>query len=171
MDYAKLANGSCIRAARWFSPLKPLSGVIQITGKSPRANANCTYSRWPRGPDRAQHEPAARAGPVRQAAGNASPLMERATESELLSTPKSIGPEAGMQFDATLTQSSLRPVRRLCWHGIRTALVIIIALLIAIAATMIAASRVERLAAWLLAPYLLWVTYATTINIGVVAMN
>lgn len=57
------------------------------------------------------------------------------------------------------------------WHGTRTALVIIIALLIAIAATMITASRVERLAAWLLAPYLLWVAYATTINIGVVAMN
>jgi tryptophan-rich sensory protein len=36
---------------------------------------------------------------------------------------------------------------------------------------MIAASRVERLAAWLLAPYLLWAAYATTINIGVVAMN
>jgi translocator protein len=44
-------------------------------------------------------------------------------------------------------------------------------LLIAIAETMIAASRVERLAAWLLAPYLLWTAYATTINIGVVAMN
>ena len=57
------------------------------------------------------------------------------------------------------------------WHGTRTALVIIMALLIAIAATLIAASRVERLAAWLLAPYLLWVAYATTINIGVVAMN
>jgi benzodiazapine receptor len=57
------------------------------------------------------------------------------------------------------------------WHGIRTALVIIIGLFVAIAATMVTASRVERLAAWLLAPYLLWVAYATTINIGVVAMN
>jgi tryptophan-rich sensory protein len=57
------------------------------------------------------------------------------------------------------------------WHGTRTALVIIVALLIAIAATMLTASRVDRLAAWLLAPYLLWVAYATTINIGVVAMN
>lgn len=57
------------------------------------------------------------------------------------------------------------------WHGTRAALVIIIALMVAIAATMVAASRVERLAAWLLAPYLLWVAYATSINIGVVAMN
>src|SRR5512146_469247 len=34
------------------------------------------------------------------------------------------------------------------WHGNRSALVIIIALLIAIAATMVTASRVDRLAAW-----------------------
>jgi benzodiazapine receptor len=57
------------------------------------------------------------------------------------------------------------------WHGTRTALVIIVGLLLAIAATIRAASRADRLAAWLLAPYLLWVAYATTINIGVVAMN
>ena len=57
------------------------------------------------------------------------------------------------------------------WHGTRAALVIIIALLVAIAAAMVAASRVERLAAWLLVPYLLWVAYVTSINIGVVAMN
>jgi len=57
------------------------------------------------------------------------------------------------------------------WHGTRTALAIIVALLIAIAATIISALPADRLAAWLLAPYLLWVAYATTINIGVVAMN
>ncbi len=57
------------------------------------------------------------------------------------------------------------------WHGTRTALAIIIALLVAIAATIIAAFPADRLAAWLLAPYLLWVAYATTINAGVVAMN
>ncbi|CAN5336591.1 tryptophan-rich sensory protein [soil metagenome] len=57
------------------------------------------------------------------------------------------------------------------WHGIRTALVIIIGLLIAIVMTMIAASRADKSAAGLLAPYLLWVAYATTLNAGVVAMN
>lgn len=57
------------------------------------------------------------------------------------------------------------------WHATKTALAIIVALLIAIAATIAAASRVDRLAAWLLAPYLLWVAYATTLNLGVVAMN
>jgi translocator protein len=57
------------------------------------------------------------------------------------------------------------------WHGTWTALVIIVGMVIAIAATMMTASRVERLSAWLLAPYLLWVAYAATINIGVVVMN
>ena len=57
------------------------------------------------------------------------------------------------------------------WHGTRTALVIIIALLIAIAMTIMSASRADKTAAWLLAPYLIWVAYATTLNAGVVAMN
>ncbi|MCF2524168.1 TspO/MBR family protein [Bradyrhizobium sp. G127] len=57
------------------------------------------------------------------------------------------------------------------WHGTRTALVTIIALLIAIVMTMIAASRADKPAAWLLTPYLAWIAYATTLNAGVVAMN
>jgi tryptophan-rich sensory protein len=57
------------------------------------------------------------------------------------------------------------------WHGIRLALIIIAALLVAVAMTMVTASRVDRLAAWFLAPYLIWVAYASTINAGVVAMN
>lgn len=57
------------------------------------------------------------------------------------------------------------------WHGTKTALLIIVALLFAIAATMLIMARTDRLAAWLLAPYFAWVTYATTINAGVVALN
>jgi benzodiazapine receptor len=57
------------------------------------------------------------------------------------------------------------------WHGTKAALVIILALLFAIGATMLMAIRVDRFAAWLLAPYLAWVAYATTINAGVVALN
>ena len=56
-------------------------------------------------------------------------------------------------------------------HGTRTALIIIGALLVAIAVTIITAARVDRLAAWFLAPYLFWVVYASTINAGVVVMN
>ena len=57
------------------------------------------------------------------------------------------------------------------WHGTKTALVIIVALLLAIGMTIIFASRVDRVAAYLLIPYLAWVAYATTINAGVVALN
>jgi tryptophan-rich sensory protein len=57
------------------------------------------------------------------------------------------------------------------WHGIQAALAIIVALLIAIAMTIVSSSRVDPPSAWLLVPYLIWVGYATTINAGVVAMN
>lgn len=57
------------------------------------------------------------------------------------------------------------------WHGIRTGLVIIVLMLAAIAATMVAAARVDRIAAWLLLPYLCWVLYASSINAGVVWLN
>jgi tryptophan-rich sensory protein len=57
------------------------------------------------------------------------------------------------------------------WHDTKTALAVIVALLIAIVATIVFASRVDRIAALLLAPYLVWVAYATTINAGVVVLN
>jgi len=57
------------------------------------------------------------------------------------------------------------------WHHTQTALAVIVALLIAIVATIVSASRVDRGAAWLLVPYLVWVAYATTINAGVVILN
>lgn len=57
------------------------------------------------------------------------------------------------------------------WHGIRTGLVIIALMVVAIAATILSASRVDRIAGWLLVPYLCWVLYASTINAGVVALN
>lgn len=57
------------------------------------------------------------------------------------------------------------------WHGVKTALVIIVCLLLAIAAAIITTLRADRLAAWLLVPYLAWVAYATTVNAGVAWMN
>jgi benzodiazapine receptor len=56
-------------------------------------------------------------------------------------------------------------------HQTRAALAIIILMAIAIAATIAAAWPVQRLAAWLLVPYLAWVLYATSLNIGIVALN
>jgi tryptophan-rich sensory protein len=47
----------------------------------------------------------------------------------------------------------------------------IVALWGAILATIFAFARVRRLAAWLLVPYLLWVTYASTLTFGIWRMN
>lgn len=57
------------------------------------------------------------------------------------------------------------------WHKIGAGLVVIVLLVAAIALTMIASARVDRTASWLLAPYLVWVLYAATINAGVWVMN
>ncbi|KAA0076401.1 TspO/MBR family protein [Tardiphaga sp. P9-11] len=57
------------------------------------------------------------------------------------------------------------------WHGIRTGLVIVALMVVTITATILSATRVDRIAAWLLVPYLCWVLYASTINAGVVALN
>lgn len=50
-------------------------------------------------------------------------------------------------------------------------LVVIIALWLAILATIFACARIDRIAAWLLAPYLLWVSYAAVLNAAILAMN
>jgi benzodiazapine receptor len=57
------------------------------------------------------------------------------------------------------------------WHGIRTGLAIIVMMAVLIAATIVQAVRIDRLAAALLVPYLCLVLYASTINAGVVALN
>lgn len=51
------------------------------------------------------------------------------------------------------------------------ALVVVIALWLAIASTIRASARIDRMAAWLLAPYLAWVSYATALNAAIVALN
>jgi tryptophan-rich sensory protein len=79
--------------------------------------------------------------------------------------------KAMMWFLVQLVLNALWSPVFFSWHGTKTALLIIVALLVAIAATMLMAIRTDRLACWLLAPYLAWVAYATTINAGVVAMN
>lgn len=56
-------------------------------------------------------------------------------------------------------------------HAIVAGLIIIVLLLIAIGFTMWTAAPIDRRATWLLAPYLVWVVYATTLNAGIVAMN
>jgi translocator protein len=53
----------------------------------------------------------------------------------------------------------------------RLGLVVIVPLLAVLAATVVAFWRMDRLAGGLLLPYLLWVGYATALNVAVVALN
>ena len=50
-------------------------------------------------------------------------------------------------------------------------LAVILAVWVAIVATIWACARIDHIAAWLLAPYLLWVSYATALNLAIVVMN
>lgn len=51
------------------------------------------------------------------------------------------------------------------------ALVVIVGLLVAIAAFILAARRIDPLSAWLFVPYLLWVGFATMLNLAIVVLN
>ncbi|MBU6164945.1 MAG: tryptophan-rich sensory protein [Alphaproteobacteria bacterium] len=66
----------------------------------------------------------------------------------------------------------------LCWsplffklHMISAALGIIIVMLLVALATSWAFARVNRLAAWLLLPYLAWLCFATALNIAILVLN
>lgn len=48
---------------------------------------------------------------------------------------------------------------------------VIVALWLAIAATIAAFHRIDRIATWLLAPYLAWVSYATALTVAVWRLN
>ncbi|MFD2139714.1 TspO/MBR family protein [Ancylobacter oerskovii] len=51
------------------------------------------------------------------------------------------------------------------------ALAVIVLLVGAVVAAIAASARLDTTAAWLLAPYLLWLCYATALNAAIVAMN
>ena len=53
----------------------------------------------------------------------------------------------------------------------RIAFAVIVVLVLAIAATFIRSLAVDRLAAWMLIPYLTWVAFATVLNGAIVALN
>jgi benzodiazapine receptor len=56
-------------------------------------------------------------------------------------------------------------------HQIMAALIIIVALLVAIILNISWFNRFNKIAAWLLIPYLLWVAYATLLNISICVLN
>jgi tryptophan-rich sensory protein len=57
------------------------------------------------------------------------------------------------------------------WHRGALALADIVVLAALIVATLIAFARIRRLAAWLLVPYLAWVSFATALNYSVWRLN
>ncbi|MCK0197873.1 tryptophan-rich sensory protein [Ancylobacter sp. 6x-1] len=56
-------------------------------------------------------------------------------------------------------------------EAIGAGLVVIVLVWLAILATILACARIDRIAACLLLPYLAWVTYATTLNAAIFALN
>ena len=56
-------------------------------------------------------------------------------------------------------------------HAIGLAFVVLLALLGTLAATTIVFRRLDRPAAWLLAPYLAWVTFASVLNGSILSLN
>jgi translocator protein len=81
-------------------------------------------------------------------------------------------------WGAALTAWAAQLVLNLAWTPLffaseryGWALVEIVVLWLAIVATIVLAWRVSRPAAWLLVPYLGWVTFATALNAGIVVLN
>lgn len=84
------------------------------------------------------------------------------------------GPASRLALTAWGVQLLLNLVWSFLFFGgrmIGAALVEIVVLLAAIAATIVLAWRVERAAAWLLVPYLAWVSFATLLNAALWRLN
>lgn len=84
------------------------------------------------------------------------------------------GPASRLALTAWYVQLLLNLMWSFLFFGgrmIGAALAEILVLLAAIAATIVLAWRVDRLAAWLLAPYLAWVSFATLLNAALWRLN
>ncbi|NNM27955.1 MAG: tryptophan-rich sensory protein, partial [Akkermansiaceae bacterium] len=86
--------------------------------------------------------------------------------------------EAGPPKRAAVTAWFVQFALNLLWtpvffgaHRILPALAVIVALLAAIAITILLFRKVDRPASWLLVPYLCWVSYATYLNAGYLVLN
>jgi len=74
-------------------------------------------------------------------------------------------------FVAHLVVNALWSIVFFALHEVLLALYIILVLWVMIVVLMFLFSRHSRLAAWLLFPYLVWVTYAITLNAGILFLN
>lgn len=74
-------------------------------------------------------------------------------------------------FIAQLAVNALWSWLFFAWHRGAYAFIDILVLLALIVATIVSFARIRRLAAWLLAPYLAWVGFATLLNYSVWQLN
>lgn len=84
------------------------------------------------------------------------------------------GEDRGVAVRLFLGQFALNVSWTLAFFGARSVvggLVVVLALWIAVVATVVAFDRVNRAAALLLLPYLAWVTFAAALNVGVWWLN
>jgi tryptophan-rich sensory protein len=81
------------------------------------------------------------------------------------------GLTALLPFVAQLGANGLWSVLFFQWHRPDLALVDLVVLWALIAVTMLRFRRIHPPAAGLLAPYLVWVSYAAYLNIGIIALN
>ncbi len=76
-----------------------------------------------------------------------------------------------LPFVAQLGANGLWSILFFQWHRPDLALVDLVALWLLVALTMWRFRQVHPPAAWLLAPYLVWITFAGYLNIGVILLN
>lgn len=91
----------------------------------------------------------------------------------ILSLPKGLSGRSGA-IAVFFTQLGLNCLWSWAFFGARSplaGLIVILALIVAIMATIRAFWPLDRVAAWLLAPYLAWVAYATALNGAVWYLN
>jgi tryptophan-rich sensory protein len=74
-------------------------------------------------------------------------------------------------FVAQLVLNTLWPPLFFGFHRIDFALLDILVLWIAIVATIVTFARTSRIAAWLLAPYLAWVSFASFLTFTIWSLN
>lgn len=83
-------------------------------------------------------------------------------------------PGAKLALTLYVVQLALNALWSILFFGLHSpggALVEIVFLWLAIVATIVAFARVSRLAAWLLAPYILWVSFAAYLNYAIWMLN
>lgn len=85
---------------------------------------------------------------------------------------------AGAEKRRALIRFAIQMILNLIWtplffgaHLVAVALAVIVSLWVMILLTILAFKPLDRVAAWLLVPYLAWVSYATYLNAGFLVLN